>query len=231
MQAMRFAYHTVEKNDLLWICFFHSRGIEYNLPCIVKETSDKEIFVAYGNIQPFSTQWVHQTFDQKGYEGSPSQYPTTFKAERTLSFSVKNEKVQPLKIKTKTVELQRYPVRLYQANPYHRVQHHTDYGSFDGTPQGLRDRVWELEKERLLPRFTERQLETYIKNNFILSCDTDEMCVRTLVWYHCTRKATNIRTYPLDENGKKEILKEFCEVCIPHLANKNWYDIKKNFFR
>ena len=235
---MRFEYDTVQKGDLLWVCFSAEKGVEYNLPCCIKSTNDKEIVVQYGNTQPFSTGWVTMPkFDQKGYADTPNQYPTTFKISGEITFPVKDGKVKPTKQNTscyilhKTgakkwgVELTRYPVRLYGANPYHTIRHHTDCGMFDGTLKGFVDKVWQLEKERPIPRFTEAQLRAFIENHFVVDWNKDLLCSCKYRWRANLVEHKEQVCFPNNEWGCHETLKMFCENSIPYLADQNWYEL------
>lgn len=238
MQPMRFEYDTVQEGDLLWVCFSAKKGVEYNLPCTIKSTSDKEIVVKYGNAQPFSTGWVTMPkFDQKSYADSPNQYPTTFKVSGEITFPVKNRTVKPTKqitscyVLNKTgaknwdVELTRYPVRLYGANPYHTIRHHTDCGMFDGTLQGFMDKAWQLEKERPIPRFTENELRVYVRDHFAIKWDKDLLCCRKYQWGACLVTNFEEVCFPNNEHGCHKALKLFCENSIPYLADKGWHEL------
>lgn len=240
MQPMRFEYDTVQKGDLLWVCFTAEKGVDYNLPCTIKSTNDKEIVVEYGNIQPFSTDWVTRPFNKKG-STDPSLSKPTFKVSGKITFPVKSRKVKPTKqitscyVLNKTgaknweVELTRKPVRLYGANPYNAVHYHDNdeqkYGKFDGTIEGLVHRVMHWEKIRPIPRFTETQLRSYIRDHFAIQWDKDLLCSRKYHWGVCLVRDVEEVCFPNNEFGCHETLKLFCENSIPYLADKGWHEL------
>jgi hypothetical protein len=228
-QAMRLSYNEIAKGDLLWVCFFYKSG-EYNFPAIVQESNHLGVRVKYGDIESFSTKWVHHHFDQRDYSENPERFPTSFQPKTELTFPVKNVPkvgvVHPL-IKNNRIELQRYPVRLFLANPYNRVHHNGSFGEFHPSVQGFADKVWEIESERPLQRFSKTVLEDYVHNHFFQTFGDPQATIKypslcQEMYIYTTRTEQHYIDAPV---GREGVLKRFMEHCVPYLANKAWYDV------
>jgi len=228
-QAMRLSYNEIAKGDLLWVCFFYKSG-EYNFPAIVQESNHLGVRVKYGEIESFSTKWIHHHFPQKEYSENSEQFPTSFQPKTELTFPVKDVPkvgvVQPL-TKNIRIELQRYPVRLYRANPYNRVHPNGSFGEFPPSVQGFADKVWEIERERPLQRFSKAILEDYVHNHFFQTFGDPQATIKypslcQEMYIYTTRTEQHYIDAPV---GREGVLKLFMEHCVPYLANKTWFDL------
>ena len=134
--------------------------------------------------------------------------------------------VHPL-TKNSRIELQRYPVRLYRANPYNRVHPNGSYGEFHPSVQGFADKVWEIERERPLQRFSKAALEDYVHNHFFQTFGDPQATIKypslcQEMYIYTTRTEQHYIDAPV---GREGVLKRFMEHCVPYLANKTWYDV------
>jgi hypothetical protein len=228
MGSTRFAYTDIGREELLWVCYINKTNngsVEYNYPALVKMSNHNEVVVRYGNISSFSTLWVHRSFNQRGYEHNPEMYPTVFAQEKELIFRVKDDKVTAIKKGSLTIELQRYPVRLYAANPYNRIHARSGYGDFKDISM-FADRVWELECERPFPRFSESTLREHVGKFFVKTTEATATIKYPVLCgdSHIIRDSTE-QHYIDAPSGREGILKVFMENYVPYLVDQDWWDL------
>ena len=223
---MSLQFQEISRGETLWVSRIRLKGhggysLDY-FPAIVKHATHKDVCVRVGNIQPFSTDWVYGYFSSKQYEDNPSFFPTTVRVEKELTFSVKNDKVQPI---PKKYKLHRSPNT--HVSPYQRVYFKCDYGDFEPTVNGFVNRVWEIENERDIPRFTKPALRSFVENFFIEKMDGVYMRVRYPLLFDggvIYREEGN--NFPYENPSSREsILRFFFQRCVYYLADQNWFDL------
>lgn len=226
---MALQFQEISKGETLWVesvTMNQDEGFSVTYtPAIVQHANYKEVSVKMGNVQPFSTDWLYGFFCPLQYAENPDFFPTTVRAEKTLVFEVgSDDMVKPIPYAKHA--LVRSPKRAI-ISPYCKINFKCDYGDFEPTANGFVNRVWEIEKERVIPRFSKPALRQFVENFFIEKMDGVYMQVRYPILFDAGviyREEGNNFPYE-DPSSRESILRFFFQRCIPYLADQNWFDL------